>query len=219
MLRGERGDDESEFIGKVSGCDYSHAGIVARDAKGDLVVVDAYPGRGSAKAKNKNAVGANPVDDFFCGHGATHGLVGRPKDCVKAQAAANWAMGQTKDLDYNFDLWDPWNNDPKELYCADFVHQSYQNAGMDIVPIKTDLLDSAHRGATISEARKMAAKDTGLAKFASDSRIEAELRSRTGGSSEYITPCQVGVNADTQTAVVYESPAAAAGKGGKKGGP
>ena len=64
-----------------------------------------------------------------------------------------------------------------------------------------------------------AVKPAMLNALATDSRIEAELRKRTGGSSEYITPCQVGVNADTQTAVVYESPAASAGNGGRKGGP
>jgi hypothetical protein len=42
VVRGERGDDESEFIAKVSRCNFSHAGIVARNEKGELVVVDAY---------------------------------------------------------------------------------------------------------------------------------------------------------------------------------
>lgn len=216
ILRGERGNSESEFIGKVSGCPYSHAGIVARNAKGDLVAVDAYPGRGPG---GKNAVGEQSLDDFFCGHGATHGLVARPKDCAKAQKAAQWAMAQTADPDYTFNLWDPWNNDPKQLYCADFVYQSYQNAGVDLAPVKTDLLDAAHYDTTISEARKMAAEDQKLARLAPDKRIEAELRSRTGGSSEYITPCQVATNAETDPAVVYDHKPAGSGGGGKKSGP
>jgi len=210
VLRGERGNEESEFIGKVSGCDYSHAGIVARNAKGELVVVDAYPGRSSG------AVAEQSVDDFFCGHGATHGAVTRPKDCAAADKAARWAMDQTSDPDYEFDLWDPWNNDPKRLYCADFVHQSFQNAGVDLVPAKTDLLDAAHRDTTIAEARRMAANDSKLAKLASDDRIEQELRNRTGGSSEYITPCDVAKNAGTDPVVVYDSGVGRGAGGGKK---
>jgi Permuted papain-like amidase enzyme, YaeF/YiiX, C92 family len=219
VLRGEHGNEESEFVGKVSGCDYSHAGIVARDSAGQLVVVDAYPGRGPAGG-NEAAVAAHPVDDFFCGHGATHGVVARPKDCAKAQLAAQWAMAQTIQPDYKFNLWDPWNSDPKQLYCSDFVHQSFQSGGgLDLVPVKTDLLDTTHRATTLSEARKMAANDNRLAKLASDSKIESELRKRTGGSSEYITPCQVAMNTETQVAAVYVSPVAATGADGKKGGP
>ncbi len=207
VLRGERGDAESEFIAKVSGCDYSHTGMVVKNAAGELVVVDAYPGRPAG------AVSESPVDDFFCGHGATQGLAARPKSCAAAQKAAQWALKQTKDPDYKFDLWDPWNHDPKRVYCADFVYQSFQNAGVDLVPVKTDMLDAAHRSTTLAEARKMAG---GLAKIAPDKKIEAELRKRTGGSSEYITPCQMAVNAGTDTTVVYESSVAAGGAGTKK---
>lgn len=188
VLRGEAGDPESDFLAKVSGCPYSHAGIVTKNAAGNLVIVDAYPGRSTG------AVAEIPVDDFFCGHHATNGLVSRPKDCDAAIKAAQWAMSQTSDTGYVFDLWDPWNNDPKRLYCADFVYQSFQNAGVDLAPTKTDLLDSFHGATTISEARKLATQDTTLAKLASDKKIEAELRKRTGGNSEYITPCQMGLN-------------------------
>src|ERR1017187_310404 len=78
VLRGESGDDESDFIAKVSKCNYSHAGIVARNDKGELVVVDAYPGRGPG---NKNAVASNSVDSFFlrswCHAGACDPAQGR----------------------------------------------------------------------------------------------------------------------------------------------
>lgn len=208
VLRGESGDAESEFISKVSGCPYSHAGIVTRNAAGNLVVVDAYPGRSSG------AVAEQSVDDFFCGHHATDGIVTRPKDCEAAKKAAKWAMDQTKDPSYVFDLWDPWNNDPKSLYCADFVYQCFQNAGIDMVPVKTDLLDSAHRDTTIKEARKMA--DSKLAAIAPDSKIEKELRKRTGGSSEYITPCQMGINSSTDTVETLKTAPSGGGGGGKK---
>jgi uncharacterized protein YycO len=209
VLRGEAGDAESEFIAKVSGCPYSHAGIVARNAAGDLVVVDAYPGRSSG------AVAEQSIDDFFCGHHATDGIVTRPKDCDAAKKAAKWAMDQTADPSYKFDLWDPWNNDPKSLYCADFVYQCFQNAGVDLVPVKTDLLDAAHRDKTIEEARKMAQQDTKLAKLASDKKIEAELRKRTGGNSEYITPCQMGINPGTDTVATLNTAGSGSGSGKK----
>lgn len=224
VLRGQRGDNESEFIGKVSGCDYSHAGIVARDESGDLVVVDAYPGRGPVEhtkktnvRTNTDAVEAHPVDEFFCGntdHRPTHGLVARPKDSAKAQQAAQWAIDQTSNPEYRFNLWNPWDKSPKQVYCSDFVYQCFQNAGLDIVPDKTDFLDATHRATTLAEARKM----DFLAMLATDEAIETDLRRRTGGSSEYITPCQVAVNPETQVTAFYESPAAAMGKGVKKSG-
>src|ERR1022692_3553166 len=82
---------------------------------------------------------------FFCGHGATQGLVTRPKDDKAAKKAAQWAYDQSKDPDYTFDLFDPWNSDPKRLYCADFVYQSYQNAGTDLVPDKMDFFSPANK--------------------------------------------------------------------------
>ena len=210
VTRGESGDSESDFIAKVSKCNYSHAGIVARDAKGDLVVVDAYPGRA---AGNREAVAAHSVDDFFCGHGATQGQVTRPKDCAAAQKAAQWALKQTSDKDYIFDLFDPWNKDPKRLYCADFVYQSFQNAGVDLVPTKMDFLSPANRSNTISAARDFKG---GLAKIAPDSKIEKELLKMSGGSSEYITPCQVAGNAYTDPAVNFSSASSSSGSSSKK---
>ena len=210
VLRGEAGDAESDFIAKVSGCPYSHAGIVTRNSAGDLVVVDAYPGRSSG------AVAEQSVDNFFCGHNATDGVVTRPKDCEAAKKAAQWAMDQTKDPGYVFDLWDPWNNDPKHLYCADFVYQCFQNAGVDMLPAKTDLLDAAHRDTTLREASKMAESDSFWAKFATDSKIEAELRKRTGGSSEYITPCDMGMNGQTDKVATLKTGSGGSGGGGKK---
>lgn len=214
VMRGERGDDESEFIANVSKCKFSHAGIVARDDKGDLVVVDAYPGRGAGADKNMNAVGANSVDSFFCGHGATQGMVTRPKDCASAQKAAKWAYAQTKDPDYKFDLFDPWNKDNKRLYCADFVYQSYQNAGVDLVPDKMDFLSPANKADTLKAAREFKPK----ARFLSDAKLEKELLSMTGGSSDYITPCQVGSNPNTDTVVNFDTSKPAGAPSGTSGG-
>jgi hypothetical protein len=203
VLRGERGDSESEFISKISKCNYSHAGIVAKNDKGELVVVDAYPGRTSA-------VGANSVDDFFCGHGATQGLAVRPKDCLASKKAAQWAMEQTKEPDYVFDIWDPWNNDPKRLYCADFVYQSYQNAGVDLVPDKMDFLSDANRENTLSVVKESEQyKSLPLYKrsLATDQKIADDLLKKAGGSSEYITPCQVANNPNMTKIVTFDKPA------------
>lgn len=202
VLRGERGDIESEFISKISKCNYSHAGIVAKNAIGEFVVVDAYPNRNSA-------VGATSVDDFFCGHGATHGLAVRPKDCQAARKAAQWALEQTKVSDYVFDIWDPWNKDPKTLYCADFVYQSYQNAGIVLVADKMDFLSDANRENTLS-----AVKESNEYKnlpfyertMATDRKIAENLLKKAGGSSEYITPCQVAVNPQTTTIATFVKP-------------
>jgi len=200
VLRGEAGDPESDFISTVSGCPYSHSGIVARNSAGELVVVDAFPGRRNA---TRGDVAEQSVSDFFCKSRppATHGIITRPKDCAAAKKAAEWAIKQTKEKDYHFDLWDPWNNDPKKLYCADFVYQSFSNAGVDLVPMKTDLLDAAHRHITIAAVRK---KEL-LASAASDATIESKLRNKTGGSAEYITPCQMGINAGTDAVATLET--------------
>jgi hypothetical protein len=211
VLRGEQGDNESEFIAKISRCNFSHAGIVARNDKGELVVVDAYPGRGSG---NKNAVAAHSVDDFFCGHNATQGLVARPKDCAKAKQAAQWAMEQTKDPDYTFDLFDPWNNDPKRLYCADFVYQSYQSAGLDLVPDKMDFLNPANKSNTLAQVHSFKPET----RLLSDAKLEKELLKKTNGSSEYITPCQVANNPNTDTVVDFNAAKPSSASGGKKGG-
>lgn len=210
VLRGERGQDESDFIAKVSKCNYSHAGVIARDDKGDLVVVDAYPGRGSG------AVAAITVDSFFCDkkYGATHGLAARPQDHAAAVKAADWAMKQTKDPDYVFDLFDPWNNDPKRLYCADFVYQSYQNAGVDLVPAKMDFLSAENKKNTLAAARDFKPG----AKLVSDEKLQNELLKKTGGSSEYITPCQVAQNSQADTVVNFDTAKPSASSGGKKGG-
>lgn len=209
VLRANSADEESELIAKMSGCDYSHAGIVARDAKGDLVVVDAYPGRGPAGDTKKNAVGSQSVDEFFCGHSATDGLVARPKDCVKAKQAADWALAQTKDPDYTFDLFDPWNKDNKLLYCADFVSQSFASAGVDLVPTKMDFLDASHRANTIALAREKAKESNWKAYIATDAQIEQRVLARSKGNSQYITPCQVANNAQTDPAAIYKAPAKA----------
>jgi hypothetical protein len=205
VLRGNQDDGESSTIQKISGCEFSHAGIVARNDKGELVVIDAYPGRGT---NNKNAVAEQTVDSFFCDHHATVGVGARPKDCVAAKKAAQWAYSQTKDPDYTFDLWDPWTNDPKRVYCSDFVYQSYQNAGVDLVPAKMDFLSPANKKNTLDAIRQYKFS----ARFASDAKLEAKLRAMT--SSEYITPCQVAKNAETDVAVNF-NPAKATGSGGK----
>lgn len=214
VLRGERGQQESDFLAAVSKCNYSHAGIVARNEKGELVIVDAYPGRG-ADGGNSNAVKAISVEDFFCSpeYGATHGLVTRPKDCEAAKKAAAWAMEQTKDSGYEFDLFDPWSSDPKKLYCADFVYQAYQDAGTDMVPEKMDFLSPENKENTLDAARDY---EGWYAHLATDSKIEEKLLEQSGGTSEYITPCQVAVNDNTNTVLTYDSGKTTPSSGGKK---
>ena len=206
VLRGQRNDDSSKLISKISKCDYSHAGIVSCNDKGELVVVDAYPGRGTGDDEDLNAVGSSTLDDFFCGHGATHGLVSRPKDSKAAKKAAKWALEQTKDPDYKFDLYDPWNEDPKKLYCADFVYQSFENAGVDLVPKKMDFLSEENKENTLSVARDSMKNDYGKVKtfLATDKQLEEGLK-KNYKSTEYITPCQVADNSNMDTKVKFDT--------------
>ncbi len=201
VLRSTPGTD-SDLIRQAGRCDYSHAGIVSRNAAGDLVVVDAYPDRTGGAVKEE------PIDDFFCKHGTSKGLLARPKDPKLGEKAAKWAMEQTKDPAYQFDIFNPWNRDPKQLYCSDFVYQSYQNAGVELVDKKMDFLSSANKENTLEAMRTYMKKEGDCeekmaAKWASDETLENELKKRAGGS-EYITPCQVAMNANMDTAVDFE---------------
>lgn len=200
VLRSTPGTD-SDLIRKAGRCDYSHAGIVCKNAAGELVVVDAYP------HKNGGAVQEESIDDFFCKHSTSKGLVARPKDCKLGEKAAKWAIKQTKDPAYKFDIFNPWNRDPKQLYCSDFVYQSYQNAGVEIVPKKMDFLSSKNKKNTIDAAREYAISEGGAtgigAIFASDRKIEEKLK-KQAGSSEYITPCQVAMNGHMDTIIDFK---------------
>jgi hypothetical protein len=213
VLRGERGHRESDFLAKAGKCDYSHAGIVVKNDEGELVVVDAFPSRG-LNGKYDNAVQAISVDCFFgpdkydATHGlvtqyeATHGMVTRPKDCVAAEKAAEWAMEQTKDPDYVFSLFDPWNENPKKVYCADFVHQAYQNAGVELVKTKMDFLGEENKANTIAAGREFLGES---AKDSWDITIEAKMYLMARGTTEYITPCQVGTGSDNSTVLTFDS--------------
>lgn len=203
VLRSTPGDD-SDLIRSVAKCGYSHAGIVAKDSKGDLVVVDAYPGRTNGDVKTET------VDEFFCGHGTMKGIVARPKDCDTGEKAAQWAMEQTKETDYTFDLFNPWNGDPKQLYCSDFVYQSYGAAGATIVPDKMDFLAKDNKENTLDTLREFVkknykedSKEARAARWAPDFIFERIVKSQFGGS-EYITPCQVAFNDSMDTAVEYQ---------------
>jgi hypothetical protein len=210
VLRSTPGAD-SDFIRKAGKCAYSHAGIVTKNDRGELVVVDAYLGRGASSEPDKNAVAEEPIDDFFCNHGTYKGLVTRPKDCDVAQKAAQWAYQQTKDPDYEFDIFNSWNQDPKQLYCSDFVYQSYQNAGIELISDKIDFLSDENKANTLQAARDYSMS----AKLISDRKLEEELRKKAS-NSEYITPCQVAINSYTNTVMEFEASARNSSSGSSK---
>ncbi|MCB2262283.1 MAG: hypothetical protein LGR52_04990 [Candidatus Thiosymbion ectosymbiont of Robbea hypermnestra] len=202
VLRSTPGAD-SDLIRKAGRCDYSHAGIVSKNAKGKLVVVDAYPERTGGDVKEES------IDDFFCEHDTFKGQVARPKNHKLGKKAADWAMEQTKDLDYKFDIFNPWNRDPKQLYCSDFVYQAYQNAGVELTPKKMDFLSPKNKENTLDALReyvksKGSSTERLLVKLASDSKLGEELKKKAGGNSEYITPCQVAVNNHMDTVVDFD---------------
>jgi len=51
---------DSDLIRKLGNCEYSHAGIVTKNAAGELVVTDAYPGRDDGAVKNES------VENLLC---------------------------------------------------------------------------------------------------------------------------------------------------------
>ena len=198
VLRSTPGSD-SDLIRQLGRCDYSHSGIVTRNAAGELVVTDAYPGRGSG---NKEAVSNESVEDFFCSdsHGPPDkGLVARPEDPEAARKAAEWAQEQTSDPAYKFDIMSDFRTSPKDVYCSDFVHQAFQNAGVDLVPSPMDFMSATNKANTLEGMReflKTGADGRGAklgAKVVSDSKLERKLKS-TFSNFEYITPCQVADN-------------------------
>ncbi|MDY6994008.1 MAG: YiiX/YebB-like N1pC/P60 family cysteine hydrolase, partial [Pseudomonadota bacterium] len=197
VLKSTPGND-SDFIRKAAKCAYSHAGIVTQNDHGDLVIVDAYPQR------SNGAIAEESIDSFFCNHDTFKGLVTRPNDCNAAKKAAQWAYKQTKNPDYNFDIFNPWSEDPKRLYCSDFVYQSYQNAGIELVADKMDFLSNENKANTLEAVREYVSDEHKLVAKASDEKIEEELHKRAS-SSEYITPCQVAINDKTNTVIEFES--------------
>lgn len=194
VVRSTPGED-SDLIRKLGRCEFSHAGIVTKDATGKLVVTDAYPGRGPG---DKNAVGNESVEDFFCSphHGPPDkGLLARPKDSNIAKKAAEWAQKQTTDPAYKFDIFSDFRTTPKDVYCSDFVHQAFQNAGVDVVPTPMDFMSAANKQNTIDGVREFKSLPRLLI---SDRKIESEIK-KTISNFEYITPCQVARNPNVST--------------------
>ena len=195
VLRSTPGAD-SDLIRKLGNCEYSHAGIVTKNAAGKLVVVDAMPGRGD---DSTNAVGEEDIEEFFCGdsHGPPDkGMIARPNDPAVGQKAAEWAKQQTSDPAYRFDIFSDFRDSSKDLYCSDFVQQAFQNGGVDLVPSPMDFMSSANKQNTIDGVRAFA-KTGGMgstaqlgAHLASDAKLEAKILQKVK-SFEYITPCQV----------------------------
>ncbi len=193
---------ESDLIRKLGGCDYSHAGIVTKDPTdpSKFMVTDAYPRGGSD-------VGTESVEDFFCskkhsdppGTAPDKGLVARPKDPAVAKKAAEWAQQQTKDPAYKFNIFNDFRSDPKDVYCSDFVHQAFQNGGVDVVPNPMDFMSSTNKANTVDALREFVKKG-GYGRPAqmaepltSNSMLERKIKGKFT-NFEYITPCQVANN-------------------------
>lgn len=185
VLRSTPGSD-SDLIRKLGKCDYSHAGIVTKNAAGDLVVVDAMPRAGGA-------VQEESLEDFFChkDHGPPDkGMIARPNDSNVGAKASQWAQGQTNDPAYKFDIFSDFHTSPKDVYCSDFVHQAFQNAGVDLVPSPVDFMSPANKANTLDGIRDFKGPHTHLI---SDSKLEGEIKKQIS-NFEYITPCQVANN-------------------------
>lgn len=189
VARSTPGSD-SDLIRKLGRCEYSHAGIVTKNSAGELVVTDAMPREGGGKGAVGNE---ETVEDFFChkDHGPPDkGTIARPNDPAISKKAADWAQQQTSDPAYKFDIFSDFRNSSKDVYCSDFVHQAFQNAGLDTVPAPIDFMSSANKQNTIDGIRDF----KNLPKIlASDSKLEGEIKKQVS-NFEYITPCQVTDN-------------------------
>lgn len=203
VLRSTPGAD-SDLIRKLARCDYSHSGIVTKNAAGQMVVVDAYPGRSAG------AVGEESVEDFFChkDHGPPDkGMVARPNDPAISKQAADWARLQLSDPAYKFDIASDFRDTAKDVYCSDFVYQAFQNGGTDLVPNPMDFMSPTSKQNTLDGLRDYV-KDTGGVKekwgtkLASNSKIESEAKKKFT-NFEYITPCQVADNAHVKPVATF----------------
>lgn len=79
--------------------------------------------------------------------------------------------------------------DPQDVYCSNFVHQAFQNAGVDIVPTPLDFLSAANKQNTIDRIRELKS----VSGFAPDWKVESQIK-KAISNFEYITPCQVALN-------------------------
>lgn len=187
-------EGESNLIAEATRTNYSHAGIVVMNDKGEPMIVDAYPDR------DDGAVKAITPESFFGEGHAVSGGVFRHKDSAAATSAAQWANQQTKDPDYKFELFSPWNEDKKSVYCSDFVYQAYSNAGKTLVERKYDLLSDQNIENTVTALRKHGGFK---AKLASDQKIEERAR-EMAESGEFIAPGQLAESPDVCPAVDFK---------------
>ena len=201
VFRSDRHSHVSELIREITGCHYSHVGIVAKDTDGNLVIVDADEKRGKnedGSSNNSQAVAAITVEKFFCESRATQGLVVRPKNNKASQKAAKWAMEQTKNKEYKYDIWDPWASNKKTVYCSDLVYQAFKNIGINLSRRKLRLFTKKRIQQELTAIRKYSSSKTfnvgdkeSLAFFLDDEELEKIMRKKTHNKTTYINPCDL----------------------------
>src|SRR5690349_3487956 len=99
ILVREGPEDDSIMIMEITGMPYSHGGMVVRDPVTKLLLaIDNYPGRNTATTGSINTLS---LKEWFNAHHAKSGLVLRYSDEAIAKKAADWALSQIPDKDYD----------------------------------------------------------------------------------------------------------------------
>ena len=109
---------------------YSHCGIVARGAGGQLLVVHAVPDEPDFSG-DPDRVKAEPFRVFFARRRARSGCVLRCADSVAARRSAEHAMVLFRRrtlFDHDYD-----EHDSTRMYCSELVYYVYDHAGVRLI--------------------------------------------------------------------------------------
>jgi len=194
---------ESEFIQKLTGSPWSHAGIIGRNGDDKLVVVDIYPREGSD-------VESLPIEKFFKPKSAKQGLILRYKgDASVAEGAAQKARKTISEEGMRYDIFDEYTENIGRQYCSEFVYQTYRKGlSVNLVPKPMDLKEPKNRREkTLDLMVEYADIRSDWAKVASDDTLrERATKVLKGHSGHFIAPSQLESSPLTEQVVGFSTP-------------
>lgn len=118
---------ESKMVAEVDSFSYSHIGMIIKEKDG-YFVIHAVPGE---SADGRDVLKCEPVDSFYCSERAETGGYARVSCTEKQkQKAVEYALQKVRRgvlFDHDYSL-----TDTTQMYCTEFVWQSYLHQGVDL---------------------------------------------------------------------------------------
>jgi hypothetical protein len=195
LLREGPGTD-SDLIMKITNHPFSHAGIVVRKPNNSLVALDAYPDRGNL------AVSTVTLEDFFDTTHAKSGVLVRYCSAGTlsegiAQKVSEWALTQIS-VNYEFDLFDPYDNNNNNLYCSEFVWRCFLTQRINLVALPINILSHDNKENTLNALVDFAYASGTAPRIAMRSKVRTEVIKKLGSHKGlFIAPYQLLESDDT----------------------